>query len=226
MNIFDRVRKKGYVLLPDIDWRSYDALLRDPDVGHLRLTYDQGILELQSRSYAHERAHITLQLVINTLTEAFQVNSTGSGSVALRRQDLQCGLEPDESYYTHNWQRFMRLIREKKGELDLLVDPPPDLAIEVDNPTSTLDRIRIYARLGVPELWHRNGNRLRVYLLQAGGIYHECERSPTFPLVSLEEVMSVLIQNERECDTTLYRALRQWVRDHIPADQRSKLEPW
>src|SRR5260370_4346641 len=121
MNIFDRVRKEGYVLLPDIDWRSYDALLRNPDVGHLRLTYDQGTLELQSRSYAHERAHVTLRLVIYTLMEAFQVNTQTSGALALRRQDLQCGLEPDESYYTHNWRRFMRLIRDEKEELDLLV---------------------------------------------------------------------------------------------------------
>src|SRR6266849_4858368 len=139
MDIFDRVRQEGYVLLQDIDWQAYDALLRDPEVGQLRLTYDRETLELQSRSASHERAHVTLGYVINTLAEAFNLEMQGSGMITLRREDLKCGLEPDASYYFRNWRAFLRLVREK-DELDLRRDPPPDLAIEVDDSTTTLDR--------------------------------------------------------------------------------------
>jgi Uma2 family endonuclease len=208
MSIFERVRREGHALLRDLDWQAYDALLRHPDVGRLRLTYDRETLELQARSFAHERGWVTLRYVIDASAVAFEIPMTAAGMTTLRRQDLRCGLEPDASYYIRHVEAFMRVIREKWKELDLLLVPPPDLVVELDDPTSTLDRMGIYARLGVSEVWRRTGNQLRFHELQPDGTYRESAHSPTFPLISPGEIMRIVLRHEGSSDTTLWRSLR------------------
>ena len=88
-----------------------------------------------------------------------------------------------------------------RSGLDLTIDPPPDLAIEVDITSSSLDRQGIYAALGVPEIWRFDGESLRVYQIQADGTYMQCESSPTFPFLPLEDV--VRFATNSECDGRL-----------------------
>jgi Uma2 family endonuclease len=213
MKIVEQARREGHVLLPHCDWQVYDTLLADPDVWHLRLTYDRDMLEIQARSFTHEHAHRTLRYVVDTLADVLQIPMMAAGMTTLRRKDLRCGLEPDASYYTRNLQAYMQVIREKAGELDLQTVQPPDLAIEVDDQTSTLDRVSIYARLGVPELWHRSGNQLWIRELQPDGTYRKSVNSPTFPGVPLADVMKILLRDREVSDPSLIRTLRHWIRD-------------
>src|SRR5688500_6748040 len=104
-------------------------------------------------------------------------------SVTLRREDLERGLEPDNCFYTTRWRAIIG-----KKRFDLTRDPPPDLAIEIDVTSSSLDRQGIYAALGVPEIWRFDGESLRVFQLGPDGDYRACERSPTFPELPLEGV--------------------------------------
>jgi Uma2 family endonuclease len=214
MTILEQARREGHVLVPNCDWQTYDAVLRDPAIWHLRVTYDRGTLEIQSRSFAHERGHRTLRFVIDELAVAFHVPMVAAGMTTLRRKDLLCGLEPDASYYTRNLQERLQRVREKTEPRDLALVQPPDLAIEVDDETSTLDRVGIYARLGVPEVWHRAGNRLWVCRLQPDGTYQRSTVSPTFPHIPLDEAMSILIRNHQVSDPSLIRSLRQWIHEN------------
>ena len=216
MNIIEQARQEGHVLVPNCDWQTYDAVLRDPAVWHLRVTYDRGSLEIQARTFAHERGHRTLRFAIDELAFALDVPMVAAGMATLRRKDLLCGLEPDASYYTRNLQAYMQIMRAKTEERDLAIVQPPDLAVEVDDPTSTLDRVSIYARLGVPELWHRMGDLLWVCRLRPDGTYQRSNVSPTFPGVALDEVMTVLLQNQKVSDPSLIGSLRQWIRQSRP----------
>lgn len=101
---------------------------------------------------------------------------------------MDSGIEPDQCFYIQN-QAQMR----GKRRIDLTLDPPPDLAIEVDVTSKT--QLDAYAALGVPELWRYGKNQLNIYTLQAGH-YQLVDISPTFPtLPILDFVASVLEQS-------------------------------
>ena len=86
-------------------------------------------------------------LLVVTLTQELNL-PLHWGLDDLRRKRHQKGLEPDDCF----WIAHEAEVRGKTI-IDLRTDPPPDLAIEVDISRSSLDRMGIYAKLRVPEVW-------------------------------------------------------------------------
>ena len=116
-------------------------------------------------------------------------------------------MEADECYYIANETR----IRGKKG-IDLAVDPPPDLAIEVDITSTSMGQLGIYAALGVPELWLCNASTIRIYQLRPGGVYSQESRSPAFPFLPMAQVEGFLNDRNAMDETTWTQRFRDWVR--------------
>ncbi len=196
------------LLLHDIAWRQYETLLQALEQHHLRLTYNQRSLEIMTLSPEHEGYKSLLRLFIQVLAEEFNVPVKNLGSTTFRRQDVEQGLEADECYYIQNWPR----VRGKK-RIDLTVDPPPDLVVEIDVTHSSLDRLQIYASLRVPEVWRYDGETLQVYRLDSDGRYEKCDRTPTFPAVPLDELARFVRQGQTEDDAGVVRAFRAWLRE-------------
>ena len=124
----------------------------------------------------------------------------GGGSTTFKRSSVDRGLEPDECF----WIQSEAAVRGKM-ELDFLLDHPPDLALEVDISRSSLDRLEIYARLGIPEVWTFDGESLRVRLLQPGGKYVEADASICLPLLPVHELVPYLQPDSELDDTTRVR---------------------
>ncbi len=95
---------------------------------------------------------------------------------------MERGGEPDSSYYIQNES----LVRDKEN-IDLESDPPPDLVLEVEYSRPRIDKLRLYASMGIPEFWRYNGSVLRVYILNDKQ-YSEVELSPTFFPVPIREI--------------------------------------
>lgn len=197
-------------LLYGVDWHTYETLLNALGDRRIRLTYDRGNLELMTLSFRHERFGYLLGRMIETLTLELDLPVLGGGSTTFRREDLDRGLEPDECYYLANQPQ----VRWKE-EIDLTVDPPPDLAIEVDITRSCLDRIGIYAALGVPELWRFDGEFLQVYGLQGDGTYAIQTRSLSFPFLPMADIVRFLIEGPKTDETPWIRSFRDWVRAEV-----------
>jgi Uma2 family endonuclease len=197
-------------LLRGVGWHTYESLLNGLGDRRVRLTYDRGDLELMSPSYRHETFGRLLGRMIDTLTLELNLPMKGGGSTTFRRADLDRGLEPDECYYLANQPRV-----QGKEEIDLTVDPPPDLAIEVDITRSSLDRMGIYAALGVPELWRFDGESLQVYGLQADGTYALRPSSLSFPFLPMSDVVRFLIRGEAMDETPWVRSFRDWIRAEV-----------
>ena len=102
-----------------------------------------------------------------------------------------------------------------KEELDLTIDPPPDLAIEIDISRSSLDRMGIYAALGVPEIWRFDGETLRVGRLSADGTYAPSPASVALPFLPMAEVVRFLRLAEGMDHSRWGREFRAWVRDEL-----------
>jgi Uma2 family endonuclease len=200
-------REPSFVLR-DIDWSGYRSIADSVGESHVRLTYDRGNLELMTLSHGHERWSGLLGRLIEALTEEFDMPCQSGGSTTLNREDLERGLEPDRCYYLEHGSA----VRDK-DEIDLTVDPPPDLAIEVDISRSSLSRMNIYASLGVPEVWRFDGETLCVFRLDSKARYVESEESPHFPMLPLAEVQAFLLRRNSMDETRLVKAFRAWVRE-------------
>lgn len=196
-------------VLHGIRWRTYEALLRDlEDAGsNVRITYDRGSLEFMSPGIPHETSHKLLGRMIEAMTEELNIPIRSAGATTFRRKLLKRGLEPDECY----WIAHEAQIRGKK-KLDLDIDPPPDLVVEVEYTSTILNKLGVYAALNFPEVWRYDGQALRVVQLQADGTYREVGQSPSFPFLPLAEVTRFLGLVGTTDETTWIRSFRAWVR--------------
>lgn len=197
------------VLLKNISWQLFESLLVEMGQRSTRLAYYKGKLELMTPLWEHENRNRLIDRLILTLIEELNLEYCPGGAITLKRSKRFAGKEPDSCYYIQNEAQ----VRGKK-EIDLTQDPPPDLAVEIDITSSSLNQLSIYADLGVPEVWRYNGSRLQIYQLGQGE-YVECDRSPTFPLLWAIRVEEFLEQCQTLGVTTSVRQLREWVRNHL-----------
>ncbi|MFL5243545.1 MAG: Uma2 family endonuclease [Gemmataceae bacterium] len=195
-------------VMRNVDWERYKAVADSLGERFVRLTYDGRNLEFMTISQVHERLKEFLGRLLDTLTEELNIPLLSAGSTTFDREDVERGLEPDNSYYLQN----EGLIRPK-DKIDLMIDPPPDLAIEIEISRSALNRLGIYAALRVPEVWRSDGSFIKVYRLGSDGQYFESERSGHFPFLPLQELVSFLQKRNQISETELIRSFRSWVRE-------------
>jgi Uma2 family endonuclease len=204
------------------DWNLYDRMLSAVNDRHVRITYDRGRLELMAPSLNHEWWSRRLDSLIRALAEELGMDFLGGGMTTFRREDLDRGLEPDQCYFIASPER----VRGRQ-KIDLSIDPPPDLALEIDISTSSLDRMGIYAALGVQEVWRCDGVTFEVRQLSAtpgGRDYVVAPRSTWFPLLPADQVMQFLIETQGELDIAFGRMARAWVRAGFTTTQGGSSE--
>jgi Uma2 family endonuclease len=201
------IQAEHRVVLTGVGWSTFESLLSETDHRSARFTYDRGCLEIMSPSETHEWLKRLLGRMIEMTTVELDIPIRSSGSTTLKTELEQRGLEPDECYYVANEPRV-----RGRDEIDLRVDPPPDLAIEVDISSSSLDQLSIYADLGVPEVWLCDGTTLKVYQLQPDGKYIQQARSPSFPFLPLDGVERHLARRQETDETTWIRSFQAWVK--------------
>ncbi len=198
------------IILQNISWQTFKTMLAEMgDNRATRLAYDSGIVEIMTPLMPHENSNRLIEGLVIVLCEELGLEVKRTGSLTLTRDDLERGGEPDSSYYIQNES----LVRGKKN-IDLAVDPPPDLVLEVEYSRSRIDKLQLYAAMGIPEFWRYNGNVLRIYQLQSGQ-YVELSQSPTFAPVLVSEIPRFLIASRDVGEITCTRNFRNWVKKQL-----------
>lgn len=194
------------VLLHDVSWDEFERILDElGDHRASRIAYDNGVLEIMAPLPEHEFDKEIISDLLKAFLEEQDIEFLTLGSTTFKNPITLKGLEPDQCFYIQN----EAAVRDKK-RLDLSVDPPPDLALEVDITSRT--HPSTYAALGVPELWRREGNEIRVYGLESGA-YVELEDSPNFPGWHLHQVIPQYVEQSRVVGrNAVMRSFREWVR--------------
>jgi Uma2 family endonuclease len=164
------------------------------------------MLEIMCPLPEHEEWNRTIALLVEVLAEEMRIDVRNFGSTTFRRADLARGFEPDSCFYIQHEADI-----SGKSAINLTVDPPPDLVIEVDVTSGSLDKFPIYAQIGVPEVWRYDGQRLRIYSLTAER-YVESETSLVLPLLTAPRLTDTLAQSKTMKRTALLRSFRIWVR--------------
>ncbi len=194
------------------DWQGYLKFLDAVGEGHVKVTYDRGKLELLSPSRRHEKTKTIIGALLECLMEELGVAGQGGGSTTFRRMALDRGLEPDECY----WIRSMLAALEEDPDPERV--PRPDLAVEVEISRSSIDRLAIYAALGVPEVWRwvaEGEGRLRVLLLTQPGVYETANASATFPTLPLDVFEQYVHLGLSRGQIPTVRQFRAWVKETL-----------
>lgn len=188
------------------DWSGYLKFLDAVGDSPVRVTYDRGTLELMAPSRKHEKRRSLLARLLEAWMLAAGIDFDNGGSLTLQRKDLDRGLEPDECYWIGSFARVAG-----NEDYDPLRDPPPDLAIEVEVSQSAVDRMGIYAALGIGEVWRLPlQGPVQVHVLTGGG-YQAVDRSPTLPGLPLGALSEFLEQGRREGVSRMLQAFRGWL---------------
>lgn len=201
------------VVLRNISWETYERLMDERGESRVpRFAYDRGVLEIMSPSSEHESVAYFAALLVAALAEEMDVNAYGVGSTTYKRGDIGRGFEPDASFYIRNERRV-----RGKPRIDLNVDPPPDLVVEVDITNPSLDKFPIYARLGVPEVWRYDGVRAAIFVLEGGGYAEAVESVALAPLTS--DVLTRFLEESASLGSVDWlRGVREWARSNLTDD--------
>ena len=199
------------ILLEDVSWDDYEGYLKEiGDAYRLRLSYDEGRLEIMSPAFEHEDMVGLFPHLIFVLAQECSMKYRSARSTTLRKKPRSKGLEPDDCYYFKNYQALIG-----KNSIDLAVDPPPDLALEIDITSPSLKKFGIYAAIGVPELWRYRKQRLQFFRL-VGEEYVEISHSDLFPFLPPDVIVNYLRHGALSDITEMADNFRAWVKAHKP----------
>jgi Uma2 family endonuclease len=195
------------VMLYDISWEKFENLLKDlGEHRAARLAYDRGTLEIMTPLPEHEYYKEVIGVAVQDIAEELDLDYESFGSTTWKRESRMAGVESDNCFYFQNEAAIRGRL-----DLDLKQDPPPDLALEIDVTSKSLNRFPIYARLGVPELWCYDSGELKIYHLQDGE-YVESATSLVFPTLAIQDLPQLIEQNRANGRRAIRRAVREWVK--------------
>ena len=195
-------------VLHEIDWQQFESILQDlGDKRRSRIAYLNGVLEIALPLPESERIKVLIRDFVQVLMDEMEIDFEGFGSTTFKRVDKLAGLEPDDCFYIQN-NVTMRGIRK----LDMTIDPPPDLAIEVDVTSKT--KFDAYRVLGIPELWLYD-QTLKIYILRDGD-YVESKLSPIFGDIPIRDVIPQFLEMSlSQGRSTAMKAFRLWMQENL-----------
>ncbi len=201
----------GETLIIDANWEEFNEILEElGEQRSSRIAYQNGQLHIMVPLPDHEHAKESLGDFIKALLEELDIEFLPLGSTTFKNVEVLKGVEPDNCFYIQHADAV-----RGKDRLDLTVDPPPDLVIEIDFRSRSYPEI--YATLGVPELWQYTKKGLQIKRLDRdNGVYQVQAQSQYFPRLGLPEILSQYLQRVRiEGRNATMRAFRAWVREQV-----------
>ena len=195
------------LVLPQVTWEEYERILDDlADWPGMRVSYDEGRLEIMSPSPEHEAYTEFILRLAHVFCEERGIPLETRGSATWKRRSLRKGSEPDTCFYVANADRIIG-----RRKVDLESDPPPDVVVEIDITNESLSKFPIYAAFGVPEIWRYDGKRVEMYLL-SGTTYTGTATSRSFPGLGPELVAEHLELSKTRGQTEALHAFREQLR--------------
>ena len=208
---------RGFAVFPDLgesgykasglSWEQYEAVARMIGDRRVFAAFDRGALELRMPGPLHEQIAGLLASIVEILGAELDIPLLDLKSVTLKREDLGRAAEADQTYFLCEGE--LRTLRS--NALDLNVDPAPVLAIEVDVTSPSLDRLGIFAALGVREIWRWRDDAAEFLELTPEGVYASRPRSRLFPALTAETVAEFVTLGRTMSKTRWHRRFREYV---------------
>ncbi|MBW4565869.1 MAG: Uma2 family endonuclease [Mojavia pulchra JT2-VF2] len=203
------VKPGQQMLLKDVSWQQLENILEEMGERRAaRISYSYGWLEIMVPLPEHEKDKEIFGELVRILLDQLQIDFEPFGSTTLKNEQMRQAVEPDTSFYIQNQAAVIG-----KNRIDSTIDPPPDLAIEIDITSRT--RFDNYEILGVPELWRYTQQGLEIYLLQEGK-YIQSKSSPNFPNIPIIQLVNEYVQQSLTIGRSqTIRNFRNWVKTNL-----------
>ena len=196
------------LILQGIGWDFYEQILEEfEDSNALHFAYDDGFLEVEVPTGKHEIPNRKLAELVMIICIELEIDALNAGSTTFRKRVKAKGVEPDTCFYIQNESKI-----RGKMQIDLTVDPPPDLVIEIDVTSPSLKKLPIYAALGVPEVWLYKGETVEFYQLDVEE-YRSIEYSIALSILSSNQATDFLNKGLSESPSAWARLVREWAQE-------------
>lgn len=200
------------VTFQDVSWNEYEELLEQVgEAPGLRISYDNGSLSVMTISVEHEKYSEFIKSLVASLRVRLRLNILAFGSATMRKPKRSAGHEPDSSFYVQSAALIGNRI-----DVDFETDPPPDVVVEIDVHHDSRSRFRMYARLGIPEIWRYDGREMTIYLLENEALeskarYIEHDTSAALPMLTAQLLSGMLERMRNEGELTALLAFEEWL---------------
>lgn len=196
-----------HVVLSGVSWKSYEQLMKDhEDRSAPRFIYDKGCLEIYMPSQKHEEKAEFLGDIAKTIAEEREIELLSIRSTTFKKDSAKKGVEPDGCYYLQSYERVFGI---EKIDLEQF---PPDLVIEVNIFSPSINRFPIYAEFKVPEIWRYTDDEVKIYLFD-GENYLESAESFALPKITSEILTRLLAESETLKRSVWLKTVRDLARE-------------
>lgn len=209
VELIERLPPDGALTQHRFTWEEYEELLHVlGDSKGRRVSYNNGTLQIRSPSQKHEKCARLIEQLVGMLSLRLRIRVLSYGSSTIKRRSKQKGVEPDACFYVQN-----ATLVGTKEEIDFNVDPPPDVAVEIDLHHESLSKFPIYSALGVPEIWRYHGGSLTIFLLHDDQ-YVTSEASLALPLLTSAVLTEFLARGPKQDQYDILLAFEDWLKAH------------
>jgi Uma2 family endonuclease len=192
--------------LVGVSWDDYQALLTALGEYSLPHFYDDGTLVMMSPLKSHDWIKSLIARMVEAMTLSMRIPVQTIGTTTITSRRSLSGLQPDEAYYI---QSEARVRGSSVFRPD--IDPPPDLALEVDVTHQSRQKLKVYAALHIREIWLHDGRRLQ-FLRLAKGDYKATKRSVAFPWLEPSDIQMFLDRRGDKNETDLLLEFLRWAK--------------
>jgi Uma2 family endonuclease len=207
VEVIERMPADSVLTQHGVSWDEYEELLHVVgEASGLRISYDDGTLQIMSPSSKHEKYVWLIGQLVGLLSTRLHIRVLYYGSTTMKKRRRQKGAEPDACFYVEN-----ATLVGTKDEIDFNVDPPPDVVVEVDLHHESLSKFPIYAALGVPEVWRYDGDSLTIYQLRDEE-YVASEASLSLPLFTSAVLTEFLARSPKQDQYDILLAFEEWLK--------------
>ena len=198
-----------HVVLHDVSWSFYEQLMKKyQDSSAPRFAYSQGELEIYLPPQKHEKKAEFLGDIVNIIAEECEIENLSIRSTTFKKPEIERGVEPDGCFYLQSYDKVFGM---EKIDLEQY---PPDLVIEVDIFSPSINRFPIYAVFKVPEIWRYQKEEVKIFLFD-GREYVEGGQSVALPKVTGEILTRFLAESETMKRSAWLKNARNWVNQEL-----------
>ena len=214
LDIATKMPPGSRLFLEGVSWEEYEGVLSSIEKNsRIRVSYDQGRMQLMTLSYRHENFKGFFGILIFMMSRAMKFDYSSAGSTTFKHLESHQGAEPDDCFYIANLPRVAG-----KDDLDLEVDPPPDLVVEIDISKPSLNKLPIYAGMRVKEVWKYDGECVTILRLLREE-YQESRQSGVLPILSSAKLTEFIEIGKNFGLKAMADAFHPWIEEQSKTQQ-------
>ncbi len=208
--ILQAIENRLHTVFFDVSWKTYLEIIEEtPSRRNPKIFYDKGTLEIMPK-FKHDRPNRILSVIVTEISGEIGLDVEDSGSTTLREPSSEQGFEPDTGFYFGEKAAFIR----QKEDIDLEFDPSPDLIIEIDVTSSSLNRFELFAAAQISEVWVFENELLKIFRLQESK-YVEIETSQCLKDISSQQLAEFVAQSRKFEKHEWRKLVRTWARENL-----------